>query len=75
MSGCSETKLTWDELATLDLVVRCDLAELEQLNSYTEADVLGELVKGRKSLLAKLDVMRVEAYRRERGEGDTHERD
>lgn len=61
-----EIQLTWNELALLRLVLSVDLNGLEQSNSHNDANVLGEPIQTCKDLLAKLDLMRVEALRRER---------
>lgn len=64
-----ETRLTWDELARLGVIVSVDLRLLE-LTSQKQAPgddlgLLGTMIQNHKDLIAKLDKMRTEAYRRE----------
>lgn len=60
-----ETRLTWDELAKLGVIVKVDLRLLETRYQTADPGLLAEMTQGHKALLAKLDLMRTEAYRRE----------
>jgi hypothetical protein len=64
-----ETRLTWDELARLSVIVSVDLRLLELISQRQapgdDIGLLETMIQNHKDIIAKLKQMRTEAYRRE----------